>query len=185
MSNTYDLELGTFEYEEDISIGTVQIEQVENGTKIIVELFPNNQSKESFESAEFSKVYDILELAPYSTFNLSQFPVPEGTTEEELDELSGAVHRGVDSMLETILNLQDFKNVQVHAHGQDIPIYPILSSLRGDYLLSEILSFAKYRATEPIDIQKASETIGKLENTYRLIDTINETDEIRTKNILK
>jgi hypothetical protein len=39
-----NLELNTFEYEEDTSIGTLQIEQVENGTGIIVELFPENQS---------------------------------------------------------------------------------------------------------------------------------------------
>ena len=59
-----NLELDTFEYEEDTSLGTLQIEQVENGTKIMVEFFPNNQSKESFENAEFSEVYDILELSP-------------------------------------------------------------------------------------------------------------------------
>ena len=37
---------------------------VSKQNKVIVELFPNNQSKESFESAEFSQVYDLFELAP-------------------------------------------------------------------------------------------------------------------------
>ena len=118
-----DLELGTFEYEEDTSLGTIQIEQVENGTKIIVELFPENQSKESFESAEFSQVYDLLELAPCcksGNYNIN-FPFPSGTTEEQKDEIGRVIIRGVESMLETVLNLRDLT---------EIPEYPILESLR-------------------------------------------------------
>ena len=176
-----NLELNTFEYEEDTSLGTLQIEQVENGTKIIVELFPENQSKESFESAEFSQVYDILDLAPcciYGYDNLN-FPYPVGTTEDQKGEVIRAILRGVESMLETTLNLYDFE-------GQEI--YPTLERIRKEYLLKEINSFLKYRAKEytKIEITLSEETdIGKLENLFRIIDTINETDQTRTQNILK
>ena len=172
-----NLELDTFEYEEDTSIGTIQIEQVENGTGIIVELFPENQSKESFESAEFSQVYNILELAPcciYGYDNLN-FPYPTGTTEEEKGEVVRAILRGVESMLETILNLQDLK---------DLPVYPIIERIRKEYILGEIQSFIEYRATEPINTSILEKLeIGHLNNAFRLIDTINETDEERTKHL--
>ena len=88
-------------------------------------------------------------------------------------------------MLETVLNLQDFKDTRVHTNNKDVPIYPILASLRGDYLIAEILSFIKYRATQDIDISKVSDDIPVLENTFRLIDTINETDEVRTQHVIE
>ena len=172
-----NLELGTFEYEEDTSIGTIQIEQVENGTGIIVELFPENQSKESFESAEFSQVYDILELAPCcknGNYNFN-FPFPTGTTEEQKEEVGRAIVRGVESMLETTLNLYDLK---------DLPVYPIIESLKRNHLINEIMYFVTYQATEPIDIEDfAGLPIGHLQNAYRLIDTINETNEERTQHL--
>lgn len=174
-----DLELGTFEYEEDTSLGTIQMEQVENGTKIIVELFPENQSKESFESAEFSQVYDLLELAPCcksGNYNIN-FPFPSGTTEEQKDEIGRVIIRGVESMLETTLNLRDLT---------EIPEYPILESLTRNHLITEIMYFVTYRATEPIDIEDfAGLPIGQLQNTWRLIDTINESDEERTKHVIQ
>jgi hypothetical protein len=173
-----NLELDTFEYEEDLSIGTLQMEQVENGTKIIVELFPENQSKESFEDAEFSQVYDLLELAPcciYAYENINH-PVPEGTTEEQKEEVARAILRGVESMLETTLNLQDLK---------DLPVYPIIESLKRNHLISEIMYFVTYQATEPIDIEDfAGLSVGHLQNAYKLIDTINETDEERTQHLI-
>ena len=172
-----DLELDTFEYEEDTSIGTIQIEQVENGTKIIVELFPENQSKESFESAEFSKVYDIIDLAPcciYGYDNLN-FPYPVGTTEDQKGEVIRAILRGVESMLETMLNLRDFT---------EHPAYSTLEKIRRTYLETEISSFITYRATEEINADKLEGLkIGYLENAFRLIDTINETDEQRTEHL--
>jgi hypothetical protein len=181
-----NLELDTFEYEEDTSIGTIQIEQVENSTKIMVEFFPIDQSKESFESAEFCKVYDILELAPYHDYNLRNFPLPEGTTEDQLNEVSLAIFNGVDNLLETILNIQDFKDVQVHVHGKDVPVYPVLEEMRKNYLLTNIMYFITYRATEYIDIEDvASQDVKGMETIFKITDTLNETDEQRTKNVLK
>lgn len=179
-----NLDLDTFEYEEEISIGTIQMEQIENGTKVAVELFPDNQSKESFEDAEFSKIYDLLELSIFRMQILTQFPVPKGTTEEDIYKISRAVANGVTVMLESIMNLEDFKGTMININDRNIPIYPILASLRGDYLFSKIMSFIGYRATEPIDIQKVSDDMNSLEAVYRIIDTINETDEQRTQNVL-
>lgn len=173
-----NLELNTFEYEEDTSLGTIQIEQVENGTGIIVELFPENQSKESFESAEFSQVYNILELAPCcksGNYNFN-FPFPTGTTKEQKEEVGRAIIRGVESMLETTLNLSDLK---------DLPVYAIIESLRRNYLINEIMYFVTYQATEPIDIENfAGLSVEHLQNIYKLIDTINETNEERTEHTL-
>lgn len=181
-----DLELDTFSYEEDTTNGTVQMEQVENGTKVIVEYFPTNQSKESFESAEFSQVYDLLELSICRSDNNINHPVPEGTTEEEKIEITKAILDGTDVMLETILNLEDFKDVEIQSTRGTIPIYPILKSLREDYLLNNIMYFITYRATEYIDIEDVAKyDTGTLENIFKLTDTINETDEQRTQNIKK
>ena len=173
-----NLELNTFEYEEDTSLGTLQIEQVENGTKIMVEFFPHNQSKESFENAEFSEVYDILELSPLAlntglkgNFNKIY---PTGITKEQGQEIDKAISNGISSMLETILNLQDFKGTE---------IYPTLETIRREYLLREVNSFLKYRAEEEPLPENTS--TGTLENAFRIIDTINETDQTRTQNILK
>lgn len=124
-----NLELDTFQVEDDLNIGTLQIEQIENGTKVIVELFPENQSKESFESAEFSEVYDILELAVKHGYNLD-FPMPNNATEDDLTELSMSVFMAVGDMLGTIRNIQDFKDVKVNFHDEEIEIYPILEKLR-------------------------------------------------------
>lgn len=165
-----NLELDTFDYEDNLEIGTLQIEQIENGTKIIIELFPNNQTKESFENAEFSKVYDILELALFHGYNLD-FPVPEGTTEDQLTELSMSVFNGVDLMLESTQNIKDFKNVTVHSQGVEVPIYPVLEKLRKNYLLKEINSYLKYRADE--DPISEDTDIDTLETLYSAIDTIN------------
>ena len=174
-----NLELNTFEYEYDLAIGTLQIEQIENGTKIIVELFPENQSKESFESAEFSQVYDILDLAPLCSavlYNIS-FPLPEGATKEQEKEINVAIVRGIRAMLETTLNWRDFK---------DHPSFAVMSGLRRNYVFGEIAYFITYRATEPIEIEEVKNLEMKdLENIFRIIDTINETDEERTENLLK
>ena len=173
-----NLELNTFEYEEDTSLGTIQIEQVENGTGIIVELFPENQSKESFESAEFSQIYNILELATCcksGNYNFN-FPFPTGTTKEQKEEVGRAILRGVESMLETTLNLCDLK---------DLPVYTIIESLRKNYLINEIMYFVTYQATESIDIEDfAGLSVEHLQNAYRLIDTINETNEERTEHLM-
>lgn len=172
-----NLELNTFEYEEDTSTGTLQIEQVENGTKIMIEFFPHNQSKESFENAEFCEVFDIIELAPLTLKELhANFHkiYPSGTTQEQEFEINSAIMNGVVSLLETILNLKDFENCLA---------YPILYKLRKHYLLKEVNSFLKYRADE--DILPQDTDIKVLEDLYRITDTINETDQTRTQNILK
>jgi hypothetical protein len=78
-------------------------------------------------------------------------------------------------MLETTLNLYDLK---------DLPVYPIIESLKRNYLINEIMYFVTYQATEPIDIEDfAGLSVGHLQNAYRLIDTINETNEERTKHL--
>ena len=172
-----NLELDTFEYEEDTSIGTLQIEQVENGTKIMVEFFPCNQSKESFENAEFCEVYDIIELAPLTLKDLHAnfYKIyPSGITHEQEFEINSAIMNGVVSLLETILNLNDFEYCSA---------YPILYKLRKHYLLDEVNSFLKYRAEkEPLS---EDTDIKVLEDLYRITDTINETDQTRTQNIIK
>lgn len=183
-----NLELDTFQYEEDTSLGTLQIEQVENGTKIMVEFFPHNQSKESFENAEFSEVYDILELSPLAlntgvkgNFNKIY---PTGITKEQEHEIDRAIVNGISSMLETILNLEDFRGVKINTFTKgEVAIYPTLETIRREYLLREVNSFLKYRAEEePLPESTSTET---LENAFRIIDTINETDQTRTQNILK
>ena len=172
-----NLELDTFQYEEDTSLGTLQIEQVENGTKIMVEFFPHNQSKESFENAEFSEVYDILDLAPMTVKefigNFHQI-YPKGTTHEQEKEINHALLEGVISLLETTRNLQDLKE---HVS------YPVICSLRRKYLLREVNSFLKYRAEEEPLPESTSTKV--LEDLFKIIDTINETDQTRTQNILK
>lgn len=180
-----DLELDTFQVENDLNIGTLQIEQIENGTKVIVELFPENQSTESFESAEFSKVYDILELALccFRTDCTINHPVPVGTTEADKQEISKAVCEGVSSMLETIRNLQDFKEEKVTSYQGEISIYPILEKLRKEFLITEISSFIEYRTTESVELLEDT-SVEVLEEMYRAIDTINERDEERTKKLL-
>ena len=172
-----NLELDTFEYEEDTSLGTLQIEQVENGTKIMVEFFPYNQSKESFENAEFCEVYDIIDLAPLTLKELMAnfYKVyPKGITHEQEFEINSAIMNGVVSLLETILNLNDFENSIA---------YPILYKLRKHYLLNEVNSFLKYRANKKTLSEDTD--IKILEDLYRITDTINETDETRTENIMK
>ena len=168
-----NLELDTFQYEDNLSIGTLQMEQIENGTKVIIELFPDNQSKESFENAEFSKVYDLLELVEKHGYNLD-FPMPDNATEDDLTELSMSVFLGVETLMETILNLQDFKEHKV---------YPILHDLHKNYLLQELNSFLTYRAR--METLSEDTDITVLENLYRIINTINETDQTRTENIKK
>lgn len=179
MGKTYDLDLDTFEYEEDVELGTIQMEQVENSNKVIVELFPNNQSKESFENAEFSQVYDLFELAPccLKAYDNINHPLPVGTTKEQRDEVNRAILRGVESMLETTLNLYDLR---------ELPVYPVIETIRRNYLITEIMSFITYRATEPIDIEDiVALKTGHLANTLKLIDTINETDEVRTQHVIE
>lgn len=178
-----NLELDTFEYEDDLQIGTLHVEQIENSTKVIIELFPNNQSKESFENAEFSQVRDILELAVKRGYNLGTFPMPDNATEDDLTELSMSVFGGVDILLETILNLQDFKGVKVNFEGEEIEVYPILEKLRKEFLIKEITYFTQYRSTEAIKLLEDT-GIEVLEVMYKAINTINETDEERTKNLL-
>lgn len=177
-----DLELDTFQVEDDLNIGTLQIEQIENGTKVVVELFPENQSTESFESAEFSKVYDILELGVKHGYNLN-FPMPDNATEDDLTELSMSVFGSVRDMLSTIRNLQDFKGVKVNFHDEEIEVYPILEKLRKEFLITEISSFVKYRTTESVELLENT-NVEVLEEMFKAIDTINETDEVRTKRLL-
>ena len=182
-----NLELNTFEYEEDTELGTLQIEQVENGTKIMIEFFPNNQSKESFEKAEFSEVCDILELAPltFSTGIRRNFSkiYPTGITQAQEYEIDNAIINGVSAMLETILNLQDFKGTKITSYTKgEIEIYPILETLRKEFLIREITSFIQYRSTEAVELLENTK-IEVLEEMYRVIDTINETNETRTKNL--
>ena len=91
-------------------------------------------------------------------------------------------------MTESIVNIHDFKNVCVRDNRleKDVPVYPFLASLRTDYLLEEIRDFIEYQATEVIDediIEKISDDIGALQNIFRLIDTMNETNEVRTKHV--
>ena len=177
-----DLELDTFEYEDNLQIGTLQIEQIENSTKVAIELFPNNQTKESFEEAEFCKIYDILELGVKHGYNLKDFPMPDNATEDDLTELSMSVFGGVDLMLETIRNLQDFKEVKVNFNGEEIEVYPILEKLRKEFLTTEITSFIQYRSTEAVELLEDTK-LEVLEEMFKAIDTINERDEVRTKRL--
>ena len=205
MGTTYNLELDTFEFETDVELGTLQIEQVENSNKIMVELFPNNQTKESFENAEFSAVFDILELAP-NMDNFIRFPVPETATDEQKWEISHAIHDGIYDMLETIRNIKDFEDVEVNAYGLNdkTPIYSTLEVIRANYLMNELDSFFKYRTLTGIYTKRIRaglyevthkssingrryDKIGKiqmLEDMFKIIDTINEDDNKRTNNLL-
>ena len=202
MGTTYTLKLDTFEYEEDTSLGTIQMEQIEESNKIAVELFPNNQSKESFENAEFSQIYDIFELAPIviGTGFKGEFSsiTPTNATEEQKEEIHDAIRHGVGDMLETIINIYDFTDTKINSFYGEIPLYPILKTIRENFILSQTNYFLQYRAETDLQIEPFGNSYRifskdgstdkllefyQVETAFNYTDTLVDTDEKRMSNI--
>ena len=63
-----ELKLTTDHAEMETELGIIDIWQIEKGEKFTVEIFPPNQSDESFQKGEFTNVWNVLEVAASMDF---------------------------------------------------------------------------------------------------------------------
>jgi hypothetical protein len=102
-------------------VGTVVISQIEDSHLVSVEVFPENQSKESFEDAEFNNIVDIREVAVDSDFfHLRNMPKCDWETEHKVRDV---VIFGIRKMIATIQNMEDLRDEMYIDGSLKIPVY--------------------------------------------------------------
>ena len=57
-----EIKLKTDHKDLETELGIIDIWQIENGELLTVEIFPNNQTDESFQAGEFTNVWNILDI---------------------------------------------------------------------------------------------------------------------------
>ena len=118
----------------ETELGIIDIWQIEGGELFTVEIFPNNQSEESFEKGEFTNVWNALEVAVNMDFVKFTHRPKEWTWEQTCEMEQNAVTL-IFEMLSTIQNLEDLKEVKIRVVGNasEIPIYEDVKVIRNKY----------------------------------------------------
>lgn len=109
-------------------VGEVVISQIEDSHLVSVEIFPENQSKESFENAEFCNILDMREVAVDSDF--FQINNTPKCNWEEYHELRNVVTFGIRKMIASIQNMLDLQD-EVYKDGSlVVPVYSSYTCIR-------------------------------------------------------
>ena len=108
----------------ETELGVIDINQVEDGTYFTVEIFPPNQSKESFEDAEFNNIWDITSEDSLNMDFMQLKHTPNEWNWEQLCDMTDKAVCGLFSMLSTIQNLDEWKKS---------PLYEELRVIRNKY----------------------------------------------------
>ena len=124
-----ELKLNTDQVQVETGLGTIDIWQVEGSEIFTIEIFPPNQSEESFEKAEFTNVWSVLETACNMDFVKFTHRPKEWTWEQVCDMEQLAV-TAIFEMLSTIQNLEDFKDTKLK---DGTPVYESLKVIRNKY----------------------------------------------------
>ena len=117
----------------ETELGTIDIEQVEDGIQFIVEIFPTGQTNDSFQNAEFCNVWNALECAVNPDFTYL-YNIPENWTHKQRCEVECEVTTTILNMLGSIQNLEDFREVTIFEKGIEIPVYDSLKVLNNNYV---------------------------------------------------
>ena len=107
----FKLLLGKSNTQIDTELGIIDINQIENSTIFSIEIFPFDQSNESFESAEFNNFHNIADedgLNP-DFFSLPYHP-SNWTWEQRCDVEQSAI-QGIYELIKTVKNVDDLKDM--------------------------------------------------------------------------
>lgn len=116
----------------ETKLGIIDIWQIEGGELFTVEIFPPNQSKESYEAGEFVTVWNVLEIATNMDFAELKHAPREWNWQQVCFMEQEAV-TALFELLAGIENLEDFKNVKYNDRGMQIPVYESLRVIRNKY----------------------------------------------------
>lgn len=114
----------------ETELGVIDIWQIEGGELFTVEIFPNNQSEESFEKGEFTNVWNALEVAVNMDFVKFTHRPKEWNWKQVCDMEQNAVTLIFSEMLSTIQNLEDLKEVKLKDGTE---VYDSLKVIRNKY----------------------------------------------------
>ena len=108
----------------ETELGVIDINQIEDGTYFSVEIFPPNQSKDSFEDAEFNNIWDITDEDGLNMDFMQLKHTPNEWNWTQLCDMTDKAICGLFSMLSTIQNIDELKKS---------PIYENLLVIRNKY----------------------------------------------------
>ena len=126
---TVKLNLTTDHTQMDTELGVIDIWQIEGGELFTVEIFTPNQSKESFESGEFTNVWNALEVAVNMDF-VKFIRSPKEWTWEQTCEMEQNAVTLIFEMLSTIQNLEELKEVKLKDGTE---VYESVKVIRNKY----------------------------------------------------
>ena len=109
-----ELLLEKAEAQVETGLGVIDICQVEDSTTFVVEIFPENQSKESFEDAEFSNKWDIISDEVLNPDFVRLRHVPREWSWEQVCDMEQLAVTCLYEMLSTIKNLDSFRGTSIY-----------------------------------------------------------------------
>lgn len=110
-------------------LGLIDINQIEDGANFSVEIFPPNQSKESFENAEFNNIFNIIDICVDMDFQYFKY-TPDHWTWEQKCAMLDKVLQGMYSLVATITNIEDFRGEEYYTS-----LWAIRNKYNDDYCL--------------------------------------------------
>ena len=117
----------------ETKLGIIDIWQIEGGELFTVEIFPPNQSDESFQKGEFTNVWNALEIAVNMDFARLR-DVPQNWDWQQTRYIEQEAVTALFKLLSTIQNLEDLKEVKIN-EGNNLftPVYSSVEAVRNKY----------------------------------------------------